>query len=292
MAPLPFLVAAPLRKKMEPNQPSPISSPIVDAAGVVHRPAGGGFRIVSLVPSITELLFDLDLGEAVVGRTAFCVHPRNRVKAAKSVGGTKQVNFEKLKRLSPTHVIVNVDETPRELAEEMTRLGYQVVVTHPIDVRDNLELYRLIGRLFSREDKADALCAQFETAYETLTTNARRLAERWVLYLIWKDPWMTVSRDTYISRMLALARWQTIDMPGDARYPTLELTNDLLSKVDLVLFSSEPFPFKEHHLESFRADFADHAAKATMIDAEMVSWYGSRAISGLAYLGDFARSRR
>ncbi len=263
----------------------------MDAAGVVHRPASAGFRIVSLVPSITELLFDLGLAEAVVGRTAFCVHPWNRVKTVKSVGGTKQVNFDKLKRLSPTHVIVNVDETPRELAEDMARLGYEVVVTHPIDVRDNLGLYRLIGRLFARETHAEALCARFETAYENLTTNARRLAERRVLYLIWKDPWMTVSRDTYISRMLALARWQSTDVPGNARYPTLELTNDLLSTVDLVLFSSEPFPFKDHHLEAFRAGFPAHAAKATMIDAEMVSWYGSRAVSGLAYLGEFARSR-
>jgi ABC-type Fe3+-hydroxamate transport system substrate-binding protein len=143
---------------MKSNRPTPISAPILDAAGVVHRPAGAGFRIVSLVPSITELLFDLGLGEAVVGRTAFCVHPRNRVKAVKSVGGTKKVNFSKLQRLSPTHVIVNVDETPRELAEDMARLGYEVVVTHPIDVRDNLGLYRLIGRLFARERQAEALC--------------------------------------------------------------------------------------------------------------------------------------
>jgi ABC-type Fe3+-hydroxamate transport system substrate-binding protein len=277
---------------MKSNRPTPISAPILDAAGVVHRPPGAGFRIVSLVPSITELLFDLGLGEAVVGRTAFCVHPRNRVKAVKSVGGTKKVNFSKLQRLSPTHVIVNVDETPRELAEDMARLGYEVVVTHPIDVRDNLGLYRLIGRLFARERQAEALCVRFEAAFENLKMIARTLGERRVLYLIWKDPWMTVSRDTYISRMLALAGWRTIDAPGDARYPTLELTNDLLSTVDLVLFSSEPFLFKEHHLEAFRAGFAAHADKATMIDAEMVSWYGSRAISGLDYLGDFARSRR
>ncbi len=263
----------------------------MDAAGVVHRPAGAGFRIVSLVPSITELLFDLGLGEAVVGRTAFCVHPRNRVKSAKSIGGTKQVNVDKLKGLSPSHVIVNVDETPRELAEDMARLGCEVVVTHPVEVRDNLELYRLIGRLFARESRAEALCARFETAYENLTAIAQTLPERRVLYLIWKDPWMTVSRDTYISRMLALARWRTIDVPGDARYPAMALTNDLLSTADLVLFSSEPFPFKQHHIEAFHAEFADHAAKATIIDAEMVSWYGSRAVSGLKYLGDFARSR-
>lgn len=266
-------------------------APIVDAAGAVHRPAAAGFRIVSLVPSITELLFDLELGDAVVGRTAFCVHPRDRVKAVRSVGGTKQINRDKLERLAPTHVIVNVDETPRPLAEDLARLGCEVVVTHPIDVRDNLTLYRLIGRLFDREAESEALCARFEIAYQTLRAAATKLVERRVLYLIWKDPWMTVSGDTYISRMLALARWRTTTPGGQARYPVVAMTDALLSTVDLVLFGSEPFPFKESHLEAFRAAFPAHAAKAAMIDAEMVSWYGSRAIAGLAYLGDLARSR-
>lgn len=267
------------------------SPPIIDAAGVAHRPAESGFRVVSLVPSITELLFDLELGEAVVGRTAFCVHPRNRVKAVKSVGGTKQISMDKLERLAPSHVIVNVDETPRPLAEAMSGLGYEVVVTHPIDVRDNLTLYRLIGRLFGRERQSEALCERFEAAFGNLAALAETLVEHRVLYLIWNDPWMTVSRDTYVSRMLALARWRTTEPPGDARYPEVHLSDDLLSTVDLVLFASEPFPFKDRHLDAFRADFPAHAAKAAIIDGEMVSWYGSRAIAGLAYLGAFARSR-
>ncbi len=273
-----------------PAIPSSNSSPILDAAGVAHRPAGASCRIVSLVPSITELLFDLGLEEAVVGRTAFCVHPKGRVKAVRSVGGTKQVNMDKLQRLSPTHAIVNVDETPRQLAEEVARLGCEVVVTHPIDVRDNLALFRLMGRLFDRESRAEDLCARFEAAYRDVEEVARSLAERRVLYLIWKDPWMTVSSETYISRMLALVKWRTTPAPGTARYPEVELTDGLLSEVDLVLFSSEPFPFKDHHLEAFRAAFPPHAAKAVPIDAEMVSWYGSRAIGGLAYLGGLART--
>ena len=119
---------------------------------------------------------------------------------------------------------------------------------------------------------------------------ARTLAERRVLYLIWKDPWMTVSSETYISRMLALVKWRTARVPGTARYPEVDLTDGLLSEADLVLFSSEPFPFKDHHLEAFGAAFPRHAAKAAPIDAEMVSWYGSRAIAGLAYLGGLART--
>ncbi len=264
------------------------SSPLVDAAGRVHRPAGKQARIVSLVPSITELLFELDLAEQVVGRTAFCVHPRDRIKSVSSVGGTKQLNMEKLQRLKPTHIIVNIDETPRRLADDLARSGYEIVVTHPIEVRDNLALYRHIGALFRREQQAERLCAKFEAAFEAAIEAARVLPERQVLYLIWKTPWMTVSQDTYIARMLALVKWRTVAHDPENRYPTVELNDELLNQTDLVMFGSEPFPFKQSHIEAFRADFPAHAAKAAIIDAEMTSWYGSRAIAGLAYLADFA----
>jgi ABC-type Fe3+-hydroxamate transport system substrate-binding protein len=264
---------------------------LVDAAGRHHRPAGNNPRIVSLVPSITELLFDLDLAGQIVGRTVFCVHPRDRIKSVASVGGTKRINAEKLERLKPTHVIVNIDETPRRLADELARSGYEVVVTHPIEVGDNLALYRHIGALFHREEEAEKLCARFEAAFEAAITAARSLAERHVLYLIWKDPWMTVSQDTYIARMLALVNWRTVAHDPANRYPTVELNDDLLVRTDLVLFGSEPFPFKQPHIEAFRAEFPAHAGKAAIIDAEMTSWYGSRAIAGLAYLVDLARAR-
>jgi ABC-type Fe3+-hydroxamate transport system substrate-binding protein len=264
---------------------------LLDAAGTSHRPAGKNARIVSLVPSITELLFALNLGDQVVGRTVFCVHPRDRIKTVANVGGTKQINADKLERLEPTHVIVNVDETPRRLAEDLARSGYEVVVTHPIEVRDNLTLYRLFGALFHREDEAERLCARFETALAAVAEAARGFRGRRALYLIWKNPWMTVSPDTYISRMLALVNWRTVADDPQNRYPTVELNEGLLSGTDLVLFGSEPFPFKETHIEAFRAEFPAHAAKAAIIDAEMTSWYGSRAIEGLAYLADFVRAR-
>jgi ABC-type Fe3+-hydroxamate transport system substrate-binding protein len=116
------------------------------------------------------------------------------------------------------------------------------------------------------------------------------LPEHRVLYLIWKNPWMTVSGDTYIARMLASVNWRTVAHDPENRYPTIDLTEGLLAGTDRVLFASEPFPFKQTHIDAFRADFPAHAAKAAIIDAEMTSWYGSRAIQGLAYLADFARA--
>jgi len=253
---------------------------LTDAAGIEHAPAADGFRIVSLVPSITELLFDLGLGDRMVGRTAFCVHPKDRIKQVRSVGGTKTVNFDKLRAAAATHVIVNIDETPRALAEELAAEGLRVVVTHPVEVADNLDLYRLMGNLFDRQQAADTLCGRLQAALDDVAGEA--WPNRRAAYVIWKDPWMTVSRDTYISRMLALVGIDTGDWPGDDRYPQLDLSEETLAALDLVLLASEPFPFKPSHLAEIGSD------KARMIDGEMVSWYGSRAILGVDYLRRFA----
>lgn len=262
----------------------------IDAAGVGHEPAGAEARIVSLVPSLTELLFDLDLGDRVVGRTAFCVHPKARIKKVKSVGGTKTINIDKLRRLAPTHAVVNIDETPRPLAEQLKADGIDVIVTHPVEVADNLLLYRLLGAVFGADAAAEELSERFRAAYAAAVDEARERAPRRVLYLIWKDPWMTVTRDTYVSRMLALAGWHTIPEAAERRYPEIAMDDALLADVDHVLFASEPFPFQERHVDAFRAAYPAHAAKALAIDGEMVSWYGSRAIAGLSYLAAFART--
>lgn len=273
------------------DEASPSDAPrLIDAAGRQHRLAGADARIVSLVPSISETLFDLELGNYVVGRTAFCVHPRGRIERVRSVGGTKKINLARLRALAPSHVIVNIDETPRALAEALAAEGYTVVVTHPNEVGDNLALFRLLGGLFGREHEAEVLCRAFTTALTALQAESRDMPMRRVIYLIWKDPWMTVSADTYIARMLALVSWRVIG--GDdrrVRYPEIELNDDTLAAADLVLFSTEPFAFTEPHLAAFRAAHASHAEKAMLIDGEMTSWYGSRAIAALRYLADFAR---
>ena len=262
--------------------------PCIDAVGVAHPPAGDDARIVSLVPSLTELLFDLGLGDQVVGRTAYCRHPQGRVRAAVSVGGTKRVDMVKLQALRPSHIIVNVDATPKGLADACAARGWRVIVTHPIAVRDSLALFRLLGGVFGRAAEACDLCRRFEAAHAAVRSAATRLPPRRVLYLIWQDPWMTVSRDTFIARMLAEVRWQTVPEAAAVRYPEVCLDDATLAGCDLVLFASEPFPFKARHLAAFRAAWPAHALKAHPIDGEMVSWYGSRTIAGLGYVRDLA----
>jgi ABC-type Fe3+-hydroxamate transport system substrate-binding protein len=258
---------------------------LVDALGRRHEVAAAPARIVCLVPSITELLFDLGLGGQVVGRTGFCIAPREQVKKVAKVGGTKTIDLARIRRLAPTHEIVNIDENPRPLADELARFVPDVVVTHPLGPRDNLALYRLIGGIFGRDDAAQALCERFEEAYAEVSTAARSWPRQNVLYLIWKSPWMTVSQDTYISRMLATVGWDTYVAHGSARYPTVDLSPEVLAEIDFVLLSTEPYSFRERHGAEVEALLPPGSTTGVMlIDGAMTSWYGSRAVEGLRYL--------
>jgi len=258
-----------------------------DSAGVLHAPAPAA-RIVSLVPSITELLFDLGLGPRVVGRTGFCVHPAPAVRAVPKVGGTKDVKLDVLRALRPTHVIVNVDENEADAVEAMRAFVPHIVVTHPNAPDDNLALYALMGGLFGAEARAGALDAALRA--ELAACRATRWVPERVLYLIWKDPWMTIAADTYIARTLAGVGWEVTTRPGGwagaARYPQVDNVVATASTVDRVLLSSEPFPFTAAHADALRGRIA---APVQLIDAEMTSWYGSRAIRGLAYLRELRR---
>jgi len=260
---------------------------LVDAAGTRHAQARRDARIVSLVPSITELVCDLGLAAHLVGRTGFCVHPREVVRRIPKVGGTKDVDLDKLRALRPTHVILNIDENKKEHARSLADFVPELIVTHPLAPIDNLALYRLIGGIFGREDQAEALCGEFEAAYAALQTAARAFPLDRVLYLIWKNPWMTVSRDTYVSRMLALVKWETVPAECTDRYPKIQLDSGVLDAADAVLLSSEPYSFREGHVAQLRAHPLLAKKRIALIDGAMTAWYGSRAIEGLGYLRRF-----
>lgn len=261
----------------------------VDAAGTAHPGAGPEARIVCLVPSITELLCDLGLTAQLVGRTGFCIHPREALRSIPKVGGTKDVDLEGVRALRPTHVIVNIDENTRGTAEQLARWVPHLIVTHPLGPLDNPPLYRLLGGLFGRSAEAETLVASFEAALQALQADRSEGVGERVLYLIWRDPWMTIGPDTYIARMLALVGWRAWSPTSDARYPTLRL-DEAQGQVDRVLLSSEPYPFRERHLAEVRA--ALPTLPVELIDGEQISWYGSRAITGLGYLDREARRAR
>ena len=254
-----------------------------DAAGTTHAVAGGEARIVCLVPSITELLCDLGLASVLVGRTGFCIHPWETVRTIPKVGGTKDVKLDKIRALAPTHVVVNIDENRRETAEALAEFVPHVIVTHPQAPRDNVALYRLLGAIFGRDADAERLCAAFEDALARAAQPS--LPPQDVLYLIWREPWMTVAPTTYIARTLGLVNWRTLPAQSADRYPEIEL-EAFAGTVQRVLLSSEPYHFHERHVAEV-AEAMDGAA-VSLIDGEMTSWYGSRAIRGLEYLADYA----
>lgn len=243
-------------------------------------------RIASLVPSLTELVCALGQVGALVARTGFCVHPREALRGVPKVGGTKDVNLERLRALAPTHVLVNVDENRLDTVQALREFVPNVVVTHPngpADVPALVDL--LVGALPAAHDAGEALKAELAAALAA--AQPERFAPQRVLYLIWRGPWMTVARDTYIARMLARVNWLTWPpleggAHGAARYPVLRGDEPWLAEVDRVLLSSEPYRFTEAHLEAARALCPN--AQAQLVDGELVSWYGPRTAAGLAYL--------
>lgn len=252
-----------------------------DAAGTLHAPAAGEVRIVSLVPSLTELVCELGLADRLVGRTGFCIHPRETLRAIPKVGGTKDVRMDALRELAPTHVIVNIDENRRETFDELSACVPNIIVTHPCRPEDNFALYRLFGGVFGCADRAARLGDELAAALAHAAALAATLPPERVLYLIWRAPWMTIARDTYISATLRAVGWETVPEDAAQRYPEVDWAAIGRSDVARVLLSTEPYRFRERHL----AEVERLAGKpATLIDGEMTSWYGSRAAPGLRYL--------
>lgn len=254
-----------------------------DALGTVHLAAPQA-RIVSLVPSITELLCTLGLAGQIVGRTGFCIHPAEVVSAIPKIGGTKDVNLDKIRKLAPTHLVVNIDENEKPTVEALAEFVPNIVVTHPNTPYDNLALARLMGGIFCAETRAEAWCAEFEAAYAALQAMPKGPPQT-LLYCIWQDPWMSISRDTYIANMLAQIGWQVPDL-GESRYPRFDWSEHLVAGIDGVLLSSEPYRFTEAHADALERQIGK---PVLLVDGEMLSWYGSRALDGLTYLRELAQ---
>lgn len=255
---------------------------LVDDIGTAHVSIAalpGEPRIVSLVPSLTELLCDLGLTKYLVGRTGFCIHPSASVQHIPKVGGTKDVNIEKIRSLAPTHLLVNIDENEKPTVDTLTEFIPHVIVTHPLTPRDNLALYSLLGGIFQAQARAEQLCSEFEQAYAQLICPD---VGKTMLYCIWQDPWMSVSANTYIANMLALIGWQSWQSSSsDARYPVFQWSESILQEIDGVLLSSEPYRFTQQHVDALEKQLGK---PVQLVDGEMLSWYGSRAIAGLHYL--------
>src|SRR4051812_41483166 len=231
-------------------------------------------RIISLVPSQTELLYDLGLREEVAGITKFCVHPEEWFRSKTRIGGTKKYDFEKIKALQPDLIIGNKEENEKGQIEELMKL-YPVWMSDIYTLKDAYDMIMRIGTIVGQVNAATNLKLEIELRFRDLVqlpiTNNQQPT---VAYFIWRKPYMTAGHDTFINEMLHICGLKNVFTNKDSRYP--EVTNEeiIAANPKVILLSSEPYPFKEKHIEELKSLLPD--AKILIVDGGIFSWYGSR----------------
>lgn len=237
-------------------------------------------RIVSLVPSITELLFDLGLEDRICGRTSFCVEPKEQVENIEMVGGTKTADAERIRSLNPDLIIANKEENTPELIEALER-DFPVYISDVLTIEDALEMITHVGLLTDRKERAGEMCRKIDKSLGKLGEINPGDKKR-VLYLIWSNPIMVAGSDTFIHSMLEKSGFENLGAQLGARYPKCEIEALKSLSPDMLILSSEPYRFTEKHLREWQ----DLIPLATVIlaDATYFSWYGSRLLHSAEYI--------
>ncbi len=253
---------------------------LIDQIGISHTFENAPTRIVSLVPSQTELLFDLGLEKNIVGITKFCVHPFYAKSVSAVVGGTKKVHYDKIKALNPDIIIANKEENTLEIVQELRKIC-TVWVTDIITIDDNFQMISDFGKIFNRRTEAQKWIDKISFSLKDFKHFTEHIPQRKAAYFIWREPYMVAGSNTFIDELLQLNNFRNIYGGGD-RYPEVELKKiRLQGDPELVLLSSEPYPFKEEH--AFEIGRYTHHAKTVFVDGEMFSWYGSRLLKAFNY---------
>jgi len=232
-------------------------------------------RIISLVPSQTELLFDLGLGERIVGVTKFCIHPAEKLTRITKVGGTKQLNLNVIQNLRPDLIIGNKEENEQTQVEFLMQ-NYPVWISDIVTLPDALQMITAIGGLTGTPAAADGLVNRITDDFGQLKLSVNN---KKVLYLIWQKPFMAVGHDTFINDMLQ--RCGFVNAAEDKRYPEISTSGIKKLTVDIILLSTEPYPFKQKHITQFQDMMP--GSKVLLVDGEMFSWYGSRLQFAASY---------
>jgi ABC-type Fe3+-hydroxamate transport system substrate-binding protein len=248
-------------------------------------------RIVSLCPSLTELVFDLGSGDQLVGRTRYCVHPEGLVDAVEDVGGTKDPELARIIELAPDIVLFNEEENRREDHDDLVEAGVRCLNTFPKDALDTAEMVREIGGAIGRDGPAEEIASDIERRVEAVRHEAGGVRVRWA-YLIWRKPWMSVNADTFASALLDQAGGVNVFGERDTRYPTVELGDLSKTGVDLVLLCTEPFAFTDEHIDEVVAATGLDRERVRIADGEYLSWHGSRTPDGVDYAAGLIREAR
>ena len=244
----------------------------------LHQPPK---RIVSLVPSQTELLVDLGLSDYIVGLTKFCVHPKQLIKQKTLVGGTKNINYSKVKALNPDIILCNKEENSLEIIGALEGVA-PIHISDIYSVEDCYELIHMYGSIFNVELKADQLVNSIEDERKAFHLNNLQPQKK-ATYFIWKNPWMVAASNTFINAMLKEAGYINV-FEKEERYPEITLKHSKLLEADVIMLSSEPFPFAEKHINELAIQFPSKEIK--IVDGELFSWYGSRLLKSYQYFKD------
>jgi ABC-type Fe3+-hydroxamate transport system substrate-binding protein len=242
-------------------------------------------RIISLVPSQTELLFDLGLDQEIVGITKFCIHPKDKFKSTAKIGGTKKLNIQKIRDLKPDLIIGNKEENQKEDIEILMK-EFPVWMSDIFDLKDALQMIKSVGEIVNKKDEANSTANEIENKFKDLKHSTNIQTPRNVLYFIWQNPNMLAGQNTFINEMVTFCGLKNIIQ--EHRYPALN--KDELEKLtpEVVLLSSEPFPFKQKHIEEYQEIWPN--SKVMLIDGEMFSWYGSRLLKSAEYFKSLIKS--
>ena len=236
-------------------------------------------RIVSLVPSFTELLFDLKLDDNIVGVTRFCVHPKHKTKLITKVGGTKKINLKVIEQLKPDLIIANKEENQREDIE-LLRKTQNVWLTEITTINDAFSMIKELGNRTLKQAESARLISEIEQSFSSIQVPSS-LGNTTVAYLIWESPIMLAGRDTFINHLLSRIGFENILLETNSRYPEKSIEQLQKLNPNFIFLSSEPFPFKIKHKLQFESLFPD--SKVVLVDGEMFSWYGSRMKLAGAY---------
>lgn len=237
-------------------------------------------RIISLVPSQTELLYDLGLRDEVVGITKFCIHPDEWFRNKTRVGGTKKLNFEVIKELQPDLIIGNKEENDKEQIEQLM-CNHTVWMSDIYTLKDALEMINRIGAITNKQQEALFLKLNIEAAFRQLETLRQNSTLKTAAYFIWKGPWMAAGSNTFIDDMLTRCGLTNVFAGNHSRYPDISAEQLAKANPEVIFLSSEPYPFKEKHIEEFQSICP--SAKIMIVDGEMFSWYGSRLLKAAPY---------
>ncbi|MFA7273994.1 MAG: helical backbone metal receptor [Crocinitomicaceae bacterium] len=246
---------------------------VTDQIGQVFELKTPVRRIVSLVPSQTEFLHALGLEEEVVGLTKFCIHPEEWWRRKKRVGGTKNANFEKVKALEPDLIIGNKEENEKRNIDQLRSIA-PVWISDIHNLEDAYAMMLALGELVGKKGKAASIVAQIKLGFSNLKPLTIKMN---VLYLIWKNPWMAAGKETFIESLLNECGFE--NAVKESRYPSLQ--ENVFPECDVILLSSEPYPFKEK--EKLELSFRFPKAKIQLVDGEIFSWYGSRLLESPNY---------